>query len=79
MSVVCLGQAMFRDIATVVAEKCVNPTNGRKYTVSTILGAMKVSAVDHTPVVGVSRYYRERAPYRFGATRTNPMSAGTNV
>ena len=32
---------MFRDIATIVAEKCVNPETKRPYTVSMIERAMK--------------------------------------
>ena len=32
---------MFRDIATIVAEKCVNPETKRPYTVSLIERAMK--------------------------------------
>eukprot|EP00613_Pedinella_sp_CCMP2098_P083269 CAMPEP_0171994686 /NCGR_PEP_ID=MMETSP0993-20121228/279082_1 /TAXON_ID=483369 /ORGANISM="non described non described, Strain CCMP2098" /LENGTH=311 /DNA_ID=CAMNT_0012647767 /DNA_START=42 /DNA_END=973 /DNA_ORIENTATION=- len=35
------SEAMFRDVATIVAEKCVNPGTGRPYTTSTILSAMK--------------------------------------
>ena len=34
-------EAMFRDIATVVAEKCVNPDTRRPYTVGIIERAMK--------------------------------------
>lgn len=34
-------ETMFRDIATIVAEKCVNPETKRPYTVSLIEGAMK--------------------------------------
>lgn len=34
-------ETMFRDIATIVAEKCVNPDTKRPYTVSLIERAMK--------------------------------------
>lgn len=34
-------ETMFRDIATIVAEKCVNPETKRPYTVSLIERAMK--------------------------------------
>lgn len=34
-------ESTFRDIATVVAEKCVNPETKRPYTVNLIEGAMK--------------------------------------
>lgn len=34
-------EQMFRDIATIVAEKCVNPETKRPYTVSLIEKAMK--------------------------------------
>lgn len=34
-------EQMFRDIATIVAEKCVNPETKRPYTVSLIERAMK--------------------------------------
>lgn len=34
-------ESMFRDIATVVAEKCVNPQTKRPYTVNLIERAMK--------------------------------------
>ena len=34
-------EAMFRDIATVVAEKCVNPDTRRPYTVGIIERAMR--------------------------------------
>lgn len=35
------NEALFRDIATVVAEKCVNPTTKRPYTVTLIESAMR--------------------------------------
>lgn len=34
-------ESMFRDIATIVADKCVNPETNRPYTVTLIEGAMK--------------------------------------
>ena len=34
-------ESMFRDIATIVAEKCVNPNTKRPYTVGVIERAMK--------------------------------------
>ncbi|KAL5016572.1 hypothetical protein ScPMuIL_006161 [Solemya velum] len=34
-------EAMYRDIATIVADKCVNPETNRPYTVTLIEGAMK--------------------------------------
>jgi ribosome maturation protein SDO1 len=34
-------ESTFRDIATIISEKCVNPTNSRPYTVSTILSALR--------------------------------------
>lgn len=34
-------ETMFRDIATIVSEKCVNPETNRPYTVSLIERAMK--------------------------------------
>ena len=35
------NEAMYRDIATIVADKCVNPDTRRPYTVTMIEGAMK--------------------------------------
>mmetsp|Transcript_10366 Transcript_10366/g.12576 ORF Transcript_10366/g.12576 Transcript_10366/m.12576 type:complete len:453 (+) Transcript_10366:41-1399(+) len=34
-------ESTFRDIATIISEKCINPTNSRPYTVSTILSALR--------------------------------------
>ena len=34
-------EAMFRDIATIVADKCVNPETNRPYTVTLIENAMR--------------------------------------
>lgn len=34
-------ESTFRDIATIISEKCVNPTNSRPYIVSTILSALR--------------------------------------
>lgn len=35
------SEALFRDIATIVADKCVNPTTNRPYTVTLIENAMR--------------------------------------
>lgn len=35
------SEALFRDIATIVADKCVNPTTKRPYTVTLIENAMR--------------------------------------
>lgn len=35
------SEALFRDIATIVSDKCVNPANNRPYTVTLIENAMR--------------------------------------
>ena len=42
-------EAMFRDIATVVADKCVNPETRRPYTVGVVERAMKEAHVSVKP------------------------------
>ena len=42
-------EAMFRDIATIVADKCVNPETQRPYTVGVIERAMKDAHVSVKP------------------------------
>lgn len=42
-------EAMFRDVATIVADKCVNPETQRPYTVGIIERAMKDAHVSIKP------------------------------
>ena len=42
-------EAMFRDIATIVADKCVNPETRRPYTVGVVERAMKDAHVSVKP------------------------------
>ena len=42
-------EAMFRDIATIVADKCVNPDTSRPYTVGVIERAMKDAHISVKP------------------------------
>ena len=42
-------EAMFRDVATIVADKCVNPETSRPYTVGVVERAMKDAHVSIKP------------------------------
>ena len=59
-------ESMFRDIATTVADKCVNPDTNRPYTVTLIEGAMKDLYFSVKPTkstkqqVGLQLYYVTR-------------------
>lgn len=42
-------ESMFRDVATIVADKCVNPENSRPYTVGVVERAMKDAHISLKP------------------------------